>query len=269
MANSQFEFRAMPGWFVQDETAMDDQNGGWDYTDPAHNFGLLPPLSWPELTKALHELNSQAETAPDGRKKKQYKLLYAARHGEGEHNVAEAQYGTEAWNDYWSKLTTDGTLYWADAHLTATGEAQARRANEVFGRQFSAARMPEPQLWWTSPLWRCLQTASLSWRGLGEIEGLKTFVIKEMLRERMGEHTCDRRSRREEIEEVFGLPGWRFEPGFKEGDELWEAERREDLGEVDARMRLVLEDLFEGVDGGDGAEVELEAGDRGGDASSG
>jgi len=33
-------------------------------------------------------------SAPD----EQYKVLYFGRHGEGYHNVAEAQYGREAWD---------------------------------------------------------------------------------------------------------------------------------------------------------------------------
>jgi len=37
-------------------------------------------------------------------------VFYLARHGQGWHNVAEAKYGTEAWNNYWSRVNTDGEM---------------------------------------------------------------------------------------------------------------------------------------------------------------
>lgn len=39
-----------------------------------------------------------------------YKVLYAARHGQAYHNVAEEKYGTPAWNSHWSRETTDGEI---------------------------------------------------------------------------------------------------------------------------------------------------------------
>lgn len=163
--------------------------------------------------------------------------------------------------DYWSKLETDGTLNWADAHLTPTGKEQARKVNEVLKFQFAEKDMPVPELYWSSPMWRCLQTAELSWAELPTADksshgrGGRVFVIKEMLREVIGVHTCDRRSGRSVIEQGFGLPKWRFEEGFGEADALWKADERESWAEIDVRMRGVLGQLFEGVDGGNEAEV--------------
>jgi hypothetical protein len=49
----------------------------------------------------------------------QYKLLYFGRHGEGEHNVAEAKYGTEAW-DVSRFIGYDNEL-WANLAISAIG----------------------------------------------------------------------------------------------------------------------------------------------------
>jgi broad specificity phosphatase PhoE len=100
--------------------------------------------------------------------------------------------------------------------------------------------MPVPDAWVASPLMRCLRTAELEWAGLG-LEGFRP-VIREMAREVMGEHTCDKRSSRTVIREAY--PGWVVEEGFTEEDELWEAEHRETFEEHDVRTLKLLEQVF-------------------------
>lgn len=165
------------------------------------------------------------------------------RHGEGYHNVAEAFYGTEAWDAYWSKLDGNGTATWSDAHLTDVGKEQALEAHAFFGEQLAWAKMPAPEGYYVSPLFRCLQTAHLTFAGL-ELPAERGFrpVVKEMLREVMGEHTCDRRSSRTVIHEAF--PDWGIEGGFKEEDELWRADHRETHEEHDARSQALLDEVF-------------------------
>ena len=94
-----------------------------------------------------------------------------------------------------------------------------------------------------SPLYRCLQTANLTFSQLKLPED-RPFkpVMKEMLREVMGEHTCDRRSTRSIIHEAF--PDWTIEPGFSEKDELWRADHRETFAEHDKRTVSLLDDIF-------------------------
>lgn len=196
--------------------------------------------------KFAAHLQNLIATAPPGTT---YKLFYLARHGEGDHNVAEALYGTKAWDDYWSKLDGDGKLYWVDAHLTAVGEQQARDAGAFFAKQFAEEKMPVPDAWVASPLMRCLKTAELEWAGLG-LAGFKP-TIKEMAREVMGEHTCDRRSSRSVIEAAY--PAWPIEKDFAEEDELWRADHRETFAEHDVRTQDLLEDVFKGE--GNGASV--------------
>lgn len=63
-------------------------------------------------------------------------------------------------------------------------------------------------------------------------------------------HTCDRRSAVSALRRAF--PHFRFEASMPEEDELWSATHRETHGEVDARMRRLLDDVFFLGGGGDG-----------------
>jgi broad specificity phosphatase PhoE len=158
-------------------------------------------------------------------------------------NVGEAKYGTKAWDDYWSKLDGDGELYWFDAHLTDVGKKQASNNNAFFDSQYQEAKMPAPEKYYVSPLYRCLQTANLTFSGV-DIPSERPFkpLIKELLREVMGEHTCDKRSTRTVIH--IAVPAWDIEPGFTEDDELWQADHRETNAEHDARTQNLLDDIF-------------------------
>ena len=64
-----------------------------------------------------------------------------------------------------------------------------------------------------------------------------------MLRECIGVHTCDRRSNLTYIKQHY--PGFAVEPGFTEDDELFSAEHRETNEEMDARLRGLLDNVFE------------------------
>lgn len=68
-------------------------------------------------------------------------------------------------------------------------------------------------------------------------------MIKELFREVIGVHTCDRRSSKTFIGERY--PSWKFEEGFSEEDLLWSATERESDEAMDVRSRRVLDDVFE------------------------
>lgn len=104
--------------------------------------------------------------------------------------------------------------------------------------------MPAPEKYFTSPLYRCLQTANLTYLDL-DVPAERPFrpVIKELLREVMGEHTCDMRSSKTIIHDAF--PKYEIEDGLTEHDELWLPDHRETFAEHDARTQKVLEDIFE------------------------
>ncbi|KAK4541504.1 hypothetical protein LTR36_007950 [Oleoguttula mirabilis] len=240
-----FHYEAVSGVFMQDDPATDPAT--FDYSK--HNFGLIDrsydtdaaedgDLSQWQRFERYVQLLIRSSTRGT-----LYKVIYMGRHGEGYHNVAEAFYGTKAWDDYWSKLDGNGTAFWSDAHLTAIGKEQALEAHTFFGEQLAWAKMPAPERYYVSPLFRCLQTANLTFSGL-KLPAERPFapVVKEMMREVMGEHTCDRRSSRTVIRDAF--PDWRIEPGFVEEDELWRADHRETYTEHDVRSQALLDELF-------------------------
>jgi broad specificity phosphatase PhoE len=108
------------------------------------------------------------------------------RHGEGYHNVAEAFYGTSAWDCYWSKLDGNGTITWSDARVTDLGASQALAANAFWKRELVEAKIPAPESYYTSPMDRCLATANLTFTGL-ELPAARPFepVVKEVKAEQV------------------------------------------------------------------------------------
>ncbi|KAJ5390481.1 phosphoglycerate mutase [Penicillium cataractarum] len=238
-----FKFSTVPGYFLQDEPTTDPDT--FDYS--AQNFGLIPKeydsgiansheTQWQRFSRHITHLN---ETASPQTK---YKVLFLGRHGEGVHNVAERRYGTKAWDEYWSLLDGDEYGTWLDAHLTEVGIAQAQTAHDTWARQLETG-IPAPQSYYVSPLHRCCQTAQVTFEGL-DMPLVNPFqpLVKELLRETMGEHTCDRRSTKSAIAADF--PRYRFEPRFTEEDELWDPKVREADGHRDRRLLDLLNDIF-------------------------
>jgi broad specificity phosphatase PhoE len=173
----------------------------------------------------------------------QYKLIWMGRHGEGFHNAAESYYGTPAWNCYWSLLDGNATARWDDAKLTTNGINQALIANKFWLSRIQQQKIPVPQAYYTSPLNRCLSTANLTFSGL-PLPSNEPFVptIKELLREGISEHTCDRRSSKTYIASQF--PTYKFEPGFAEYDQLWTGVKAETNIGQDYRSKTVLDQIF-------------------------
>jgi broad specificity phosphatase PhoE len=135
-------------------------------------------------------------------------------------------------------------MTWVDAHLTEAGIDQALKANAFWASQISIQRIPTPESYYSSPLTRCLDTANLTFSNL-PLPDSQPFIptIKELFREVIGVHTCDRRSSKSFIEERY--PEWKLEEGFKEEDPLWSASERESDEAMDVRSKRVLDDVFE------------------------
>jgi len=129
-----------------------------------------------------------------------------------------------------------------DAHLTPRGRTQASTASATFAAAL-AAGLPAPQIYFVSPLDRCLETCSLTFASLS-LPRDRSFRprVRELLRECIGEHTCDRRSERSAIEAAH--PGFDLREGFEERDELWRPDVRETDPEMDDRLRGCLDELF-------------------------
>jgi hypothetical protein len=66
--------------------------------------------------------------------------------------------------------------------------------------------------------------------------------VKELFRETIGVHTCDRRSSKTYIRENY--PTYTFEEAFAEEDPLWSAMTRETESAEDKRLRTALDDVF-------------------------
>lgn len=121
---------------------------------------------------------------------------------------------------------------------------QARAAGAFMKAQMAREKMmPSPDSFYVSPMYRCLQTASFTWGDI-PLPADKPFkpLIKELIREVLGEHTCDKRSTRTVINEAF--PEFPIEEGFSEQDKLWRAEHRETHQEHDIRTQALFDDIF-------------------------
>ncbi|KAF2133753.1 phosphoglycerate mutase-like protein [Dothidotthia symphoricarpi CBS 119687] len=243
-----FEYSVLKGFFMQSEDSTDDS--GFDFK--TQNFGLInrsydtdskaeneQENPWPRFERYTRHINAAAQ---DG---ESIKVLFLGRHGQGWHNVAEAKYGTKAWDCYYSTLPGLSNLVWADAHLTPLGAQQALAAHTLWKTQLPLG-LPPPETHYVSPLTRTLQTADLTFTNL-PLSIPYTPVVKELLREALGIHTCDQRSTRSQIAGAF--PHAVFEPGFAEEDMLWRADYREPVSARRYRVARLLDDVF-ASDGG-------------------
>ncbi|KAK5948968.1 putative phosphoglycerate mutase pmu1 [Knufia fluminis] len=255
-----FTFTAPPSYFLP---SLESTNPAtFDLTTT--NFGLIsqpyssdssldrrhnddpPPTNWQRFAHHISTLDEHAPTDTS------YHILYLARHGQGYHNLAEGYYGTQPWDCYWAQLDGDpeSSITWADAHLSKLGEQQAGEQSRFWKTQLAEARMPVPCSWFVSPMERACRTAQITFEGLareGKVYGEWKPIVKELLRETNGVHTCDRRSRRSVIAERY--PEYQIEEGFSEEDELWDPVFRETEEAHTYRAASLLDDVLGQVRG--------------------
>ncbi|KAF9262314.1 phosphoglycerate mutase-like protein [Marasmius fiardii PR-910] len=206
----------VPGFFIQDNATTADPN------------------RWKVIQDQVKKLNKEGKS-----KKEKYKLIIFARHGEGFHNVAEAKYGTPAWNDFWSKLDGDGEIVWGpDAELTPLGKEQAQAVNTEWKSELEF-NIPVPKKRYSSPMTRALNTYTITFDGI-PVKGRP--LVLENCREVYGVHTCDKRRSRTYIRTTF--PEFDIEKGFTEEDELWTPDVRESDEHAVIRATSVLDVIF-------------------------
>ncbi|KAK1219975.1 putative phosphoglycerate mutase pmu1 [Marasmius sp. AFHP31] len=233
MAASSVAYSLVPGFFIQDNLTTADA------IPP--RFGLIDSSDnrWINLQEEVKKLNEESPA------NERYKLIFFGRHGEGFHNVAEAKYGTPAWDAYWSELNGDGEIVWGpDAELTPTGIEQARAVNAAWNAELKF-NIPLPRKRYSSPMTRALSTYVLTFDGIDSPECDRPLVL-ENLREVYGVHTCDKRRSRTYIEMTFRE--FNIEPGFTEEDELWTPNVREPSDHTLDRARSVLDVIFRNLD---------------------
>ncbi|TAQ85218.1 Sedoheptulose-bisphosphatase/4-nitrophenylphosphatase [Chlorociboria aeruginascens] len=247
--STHINYTTLTGFFLQDNNDTDPST--FDYTTT--NFGLINRnypndnecdssfTQWQKFEHYVANLNAKSG------KNTNYKVLYMGRHGEGWHNAAETYYGTPAWNCYYSEMDGNGTVTWADAHLTPNGVKQAQVASNFWASEIANQKIPVPQSYYVSPLTRCLQTANITFSTV-KLPRQYPFIplIKEYFREGISGHTCDRRSNRTYIHDSF--PGYRIEKGFSELDLLWKPLLGEVATDQDIRSRTVLDQVFRSDD---------------------
>jgi broad specificity phosphatase PhoE len=235
-----FKYTILPGYFQQSESSTDDTQ--FDFKKS--NFGLInrsyssdetnDEQQWPRFTQHIRHLASASNV----------KVLWLGRHGQGFHNVAETKYGTKAWDCYWSALDGADGIEWLDAHLTDVGVQQALDVNALWKQQLPHG-IPMPQRFYVSPLTRTIQTADATFSSIEAMQ-YKPY-IKELVREALGIHTCDKRSTKSHIETTF--PHVAFEPNFSDADVLWEKDYREPVSARNYRLATFLDDVFAHDDG--------------------
>lgn len=155
-------------------------------TSSAH-FGLRPQYSWESFYTRLDDLNQNKNNIV-------YRLFMIGRHGEGTHNLAERKYGSEAWDEKWSKLNGDSELCWGpDSNLTINGFRQAVLVAKRWAQEVQKDNFLWPTLRYVSPLSRAIETAETVFNDT--MQGHAPLTILEHLRETIGNteasHTND------------------------------------------------------------------------------
>lgn len=204
-------------------------------------FGLVDdsPERWHRFKGRIDSLNSNA---PHGTS---YKVFFLGRHGQGYHNIAEEKYGTQAWDDYYSKLYGDSEITWGpDPLLTPLGINQAEAARNAWLAELTYG-ICRPGRCYASPLHRALSTWELTFGGDDILQPEKKKVmVLENLREEHGVHTCDMRDPLSAIQRNFPPPLYSFEPGFSEEDLIWQPDVRETKEHIKRRAHAVLDKIF-------------------------
>lgn len=241
-------FSALPGYF----RAFESPNSrGLDARFVDH-LELVKHESWADLRRGL----------PVDTDTHHYKLLVLARHGQGYHNAAIIRYGMEAWDEHWSFLDGDEHGCWLDSKLTDLGRKQVKdTGSEVLSPMIEQLQML-PDVFFSSPMRRCLETFIGSWSDIfSKNEGCledKTIPVQvvENLRERLGEHTCDKRVPHSESAseyQRYKTDGgheidWIYEAEYPEEDQLWLENHRETDDEIDRRLHDGLSQVFRQLD---------------------
>lgn len=140
-----------------------------------------------------------------------FKTLHLVRHAQAQHNAACIAAGGDR-SIYLSEALVD-------ARLTDLGRMQAEALRDAL-----AAADVEVDVVLVSPLSRCCETAKIAFPAGSR------FVATETCRERSGQHPCDRRRTRTELQTDF--PEVDFSALATDADSSWTAERESEAALV-------------------------------------
>ncbi|KIR56279.1 hypothetical protein I315_01344 [Cryptococcus gattii Ru294] len=193
-------------------------------------FGLQPPPGdWAEFKKRIAELQQQC------REGEVIKVIFAARHGQAEHNAIKERYQIPdeivrscchlIRKSKWPSAQGQILYPILDPDLTDLGRSQAAAFGYALQREAKRG-MPLPSTWYVSPMKRAGETCGIEWgwlfeesKGKGKGHGVPATVI-ENLREHLHVHECDKRSSLSELQRDF--PSFTYTPETTEEDELWQ-----------------------------------------------
>ncbi|WWD18048.1 hypothetical protein CI109_102495 [Kwoniella shandongensis] len=195
-------------------------------------FGLRPPPGdWAEFKARIKELD---DACAEGER---VKVIYAARHGQAEHNAVMERYnctGHEA--EQYANLL--------DPYLTVLGRSQAAATASAVQREAKRG-MPLPEKWFVSPLKRAGETCGIEWGWLfgddtsksggvdaaaaaagGDLgHGVPASVV-ENIREHLHVHICDSRVSVTELKTEF--PSFAFPDDMSDLDTIWKSGKERD-----------------------------------------
>lgn len=160
--------------------------------------------------------------------------------GEREQTVVFLRHGVAQHNFHGANLY-DPALW--DPPLTLQGRADAVTAGQMIQTWFKTTQCDATiDLIVTSPLTRCLQTATIAFLPpvLGRYDDDVARECHEGVREACGIHYPDKRRARSVLSRHWHQFDFHLEA---EEDERWKPDRRETVQDVQARIRLFLRDL--------------------------
>lgn len=168
--------------------------------------------SSPELPDGRrYSLLAPTELANVSKSGMAFKTLHLVRHAQAQHNAACIAAGGDR-SIYLSEALVD-------ARLTDLGRTQADALRDAL-----VAAAVEVDVVLVSPLSRCCETARIAFSAGSR------FVATETCRERSGQHPCDRRRTRTELEKDF--PEVDFSALATDEDASWTAERESEAALV-------------------------------------
>lgn len=168
-----------------------------------------------------------------GRRRQKIQTIYIIRHGVAVHNIPDAR--TKAYPDLFDPRYTDPPL-------VPWGSQQASEAAGKIQHDLSTINANGVDLVISSPLRRCLQTASLAFppenssnRAEPSDPSLRRprIAVNELAREAYGMHYPDQRGKRSNISAEF--PWVQLPLDFAEEDPYWRPDKRESMHDVKVR----------------------------------
>ncbi|KAF8961548.1 hypothetical protein BDZ97DRAFT_1921226 [Flammula alnicola] len=196
------KYEFVPGHFAHDEA-----DEPLSAIPPRFGLKNTSKDRWEKLFEHIHALNDES---PKGTS---YKFFLLSRHGQGYHNVAEAKYGRQAWND---PRPIPNLIDLADPQLSPIGIGQAHTIQCAWMEEAAAGLSP-PHKRYCSPLSRALDICDLMLNKVFS-EHLHPVLVLENCREENGVHTCDKRRTRSYISDY--KPHFAVEETFEEYDQL-------------------------------------------------